>query len=506
MSTIRRNILSNIAGSLWIISLTAIIVPIQIKYLGVEAYGLVGLLATLQMIFSVFDLGLSLTITRSIASDHSDNKSKSTSIVRTATSFYWAMGIVIGILVLSFSNEIAFKWFNESELNKNVLLKSIYIIGICVAFRWPVALYTGILSGLQRQDILNIIKSVSVSIRLVGGIIIIIAFKELVIFLYWIAFSALLEVSLYYYICKSHTPQNYLKPGFEAKVIREVWRFAIAMNVITILSMILINFDRILISKLLTLETLGYYYLAYNVAIGLSLIQSAVNNALYPSFTEDFSKNDYKRLNNNYSNATQVIVYLISLPAFMMICYGYEGLSIWVGVEAAEASSLTLSILALGFLITAIVSNSYIATIAFGRPNIIVYVNIIALLLYMPVMYYMVLENGIIGAALTWLGLNIYYLLVQVPVVHKKILKIHYLKWLIRNVLPFIVVAIICFAGSKVFYNQMFPVYEFIDVAVIILIMSLIYLFVGFQLLSDNNKQHMKELIANSYSLISKVK
>ena len=44
-----------------------VFVPVYISYLGIEAYGLIGLFATLQAWLSLLDLGLSPTLNREMA-------------------------------------------------------------------------------------------------------------------------------------------------------------------------------------------------------------------------------------------------------------------------------------------------------------------------------------------------------------------------------------------------------------------------------------------------------
>ena len=68
MSLARRNIVANLVGGIWITALTLAITPLQVRLLGIEAYGLIGFIATLQIVFTMFDFGLSSTVTREIAS------------------------------------------------------------------------------------------------------------------------------------------------------------------------------------------------------------------------------------------------------------------------------------------------------------------------------------------------------------------------------------------------------------------------------------------------------
>ena len=59
MSTIAKNIFSNLFATAFITVLTLAVIPVQIHILGVESYGLIGFIATLQVVFIVFELGLS---------------------------------------------------------------------------------------------------------------------------------------------------------------------------------------------------------------------------------------------------------------------------------------------------------------------------------------------------------------------------------------------------------------------------------------------------------------
>jgi hypothetical protein len=99
MATVRRNIISNLASGAWIAILTLAITPLQVNILGLEAYGLLGFIATLQMMLSVFDLGLSSTITREIAADHSPGRQRSLPLLRTTATINWAFAVIIGVVL-----------------------------------------------------------------------------------------------------------------------------------------------------------------------------------------------------------------------------------------------------------------------------------------------------------------------------------------------------------------------------------------------------------------------
>ena len=153
MSLVKRNIIANLLGGALLAALTVVITPLQINILGIEAYGVVGFITTLQIAFTAFDLGLSSTITRELAADPSANKQESTGLLRTASTIYGLTAVVIGLLIASLAGQMAHRWFNTHSIDASLLEQSLQVIAVARALRGPVSLYVGVLIGLQRMDV-----------------------------------------------------------------------------------------------------------------------------------------------------------------------------------------------------------------------------------------------------------------------------------------------------------------------------------------------------------------
>src|SRR5207249_6709678 len=65
--SLRRNIAVNYASQVYVALIGIAMVPLYLKYMGIEAYGLVGFFAMLQARSQVLDLGLSPTLGREAA-------------------------------------------------------------------------------------------------------------------------------------------------------------------------------------------------------------------------------------------------------------------------------------------------------------------------------------------------------------------------------------------------------------------------------------------------------
>jgi hypothetical protein len=64
---LRHGLLANFAGSGWSALMQLVCVPLYVKFMGVESYGLIGFYLVFQAMTQVLDLGLSPTLNREMA-------------------------------------------------------------------------------------------------------------------------------------------------------------------------------------------------------------------------------------------------------------------------------------------------------------------------------------------------------------------------------------------------------------------------------------------------------
>ncbi|WBE25080.1 oligosaccharide flippase family protein [Denitrificimonas caeni] len=70
MSLLRHNVIASYVSQIYVAGIGILILPLYIKYMGAEAYGLVGFFTMLQACFALLDLGLTPTIARETARYH----------------------------------------------------------------------------------------------------------------------------------------------------------------------------------------------------------------------------------------------------------------------------------------------------------------------------------------------------------------------------------------------------------------------------------------------------
>jgi O-antigen/teichoic acid export membrane protein len=497
---IQRNILANALGGTTALLLNLLVTPYLLGILGAEAYGLLGLITSLQILFAVFDFGLSTTIVKEIASDTSADRGATRGLIGTLAVVYWGIALILGAALYLNAGWIATRWLHLRELRPEDATLGIRILALSVALRWPVNFYGGVLTGAQKLIRFNVVKVGSAIVRLGGGLAVLLATHDLRTYLWWMALSALLEVAAYAAASLQLHPALRSWPSFEWRALRHVWHFSLSMNLIAMLSMVFTQADRIIISALRPLAELGYYSLAVSVVMSLSVIQGFITTAILPALAADYSAGLGGRLRERYAKATQALIYVITLPACILVFFGYDLLQAWTTTVAAEHAAVVLALLSVGFLFNASVSIAYTLAIASGHTHLPLRVNLLALIGYVPALYFATSRWGIVGAAVVWVFLNAYFLLTLLPLVETRIVRSSVSQWVVANFLPFVARGGVTFAAAAAAAHWLVPRHGPFAAFALCLAASLLYLFWGLHAVTPALRGDVRHLLRSVFS------
>ena len=102
MNRVRSNIVANIAGQAWAVVLALVCTPFYIRFLGVEAYGLIAFFVTLQTLLQLLDLGLGVTLNRELARSRQAPSDDLPALATTLEAWYWILGIALGVVLFCY--------------------------------------------------------------------------------------------------------------------------------------------------------------------------------------------------------------------------------------------------------------------------------------------------------------------------------------------------------------------------------------------------------------------
>ena len=114
---------------------------------------------------------------------------------------------------------------------------------------------------------------------------------------------------------------------------------------------------------------------------------------------------------------------------------------------AAQASS-TLAALALAMLLNSCMQVPYALQLASGQTRVSLWINGVGVLVMVPLLVGLVQAFGIFGGGLAWAAFNTAYFVAAPLLLHRRVLRGHLLRWLVRDTLPFLVLALACFGSA----------------------------------------------------------
>ncbi len=207
--------------------------------------------------------------------------------MRTLEVGYWAIGIVIGIGVLIAAPFIAGHWIKPGTIPVQTIYHAVMIMGVVAAFQWPLSFYDGGLMGLQKQVLSNSIKIGISTLGSFGAVFILWKVSPTITaFFTWQIFVSALALLLFMVSLWRSLPPADRPPVFNPNLLRNIWRFAAGMSGISISAIILTQLDKVILSKLLSLEMFGYYTLAGVVSSVVPIMLAGpIFNAVFPRFT-----------------------------------------------------------------------------------------------------------------------------------------------------------------------------------------------------------------------------
>jgi len=435
MATLRLNITANYIGKMWLAFVSLAFVPLYIRFLGMESYGLIGIYLSLQSLFGLLDLGLSTTLNRELArlsvGEGKAQAQEMRDLVHTLQIIYWGVAIAIGAVVLILAPLISHHWVKAQHLSPNIINQTIIIMGLSIALQWPYALYYGGLIGLQRQVLLNGIVVSLATLRALGAVYILWKVSSTIqAFFYWQMFISTIQTVAAGAVLWRQLPTTDHAVRFRKQALSRIWRFAGGLTGISIVSLALIQLDKVVLSKILPLREFGNYTLAGTVAGGLSFFIAPVFDGIFPRFSQLATLQDVKALSDLYHRSCQMVATII-LPMALVIClFSYQLLFIWTGNSLIAANThWILSFLIMGSAFNSIMNLPYALQLAYGWTRLAFFSNLIASIILIPVIIVLAYEYGAIGGAMVWLALNCGYILISIQIMHTRLLTADKWRW-----------------------------------------------------------------------------
>jgi O-antigen/teichoic acid export membrane protein len=188
---------------------------------------------------------------------------------------------------------------------------------------------------------------------------------------------------------------------FKKALLVPLLKFGGWMTVSNIVGPLMVYMDRFLIGGLISVTAVAYYTTPYEVVTKLWLIPGSLVSVLFPAFSTSFVQEPL-RAKQMFNRGVKYIFLILFPITLIIVTFANEGLTLWIGKDFAQNSTLVLQWLAIGVLINSLAQVPFALIQGVGRPDITAKFHFIELPFYMLILWKFTTAFGIVGASYAW--------------------------------------------------------------------------------------------------------
>jgi O-antigen/teichoic acid export membrane protein len=478
ISGLKVNLAANLIGSGWAMLAQLVCIPLYIKFMGIEAYGLVGFYLMLQAMLQVLDLGLSPTMNREMArySAQPEKADEARDLVRTLEIGYWIIGILIGVAFVAESPWIAVHWIRANSIPVRSVRDAVTLMGVLAFFQWPMSFYQGGLTGLRKQVLFNLLRIIASTATNGGAVLALWLIRPTIhVFFVWLVATNAVMVLVWTVCFWRSLPGGTRSPQLQARLLRNIGYFAAGMSGIATFSLILGQADKLVLSRVLDLTFFGYYSIAGVFGTGLVLIVTSVFNTIFPQFSALVAQGDEEAIIRLYHKGTQLMLLLIIPLTSVLALFSVEVIQLWTrNSEVARNAGPIATVLVLAAAINAVMFLPFTLQLAYGWTSLGLKITMFLTIIVVPAVWVMAKHYGGIGAAYVFLGLQVINMLIGVPLTHRRLLRHEMTKWFLQDIAPPLAASVLVVGLARMFVTTPMPPLLTLGVLLLVLVGALL--------------------------------
>lgn len=400
-STLIRSVAWNFVGTVLPLAVGVVTIPLLIRGLGVERFGVLTIAWMVIGYFGLFDLGLGRAITKQLAENLSSGReSENPEYVWTAMFLMVLLGIVGGG-VLAFAAPYVVGLLHVSAGLSEEARLAMYLMAASVPLVVATSGLRGVLEAYQRFDLATYLR-VPLGVLSYAGPLVVLPFSNsLVIVVAVIAFGRLLALIAHLGFCVHVIPALTARISIMYDKVWPLIRFGGWMSLTNIVGPFMVYMDRFFIGAILGATAVAYYVTPYEMVTKLWIIPGVLLGVLFPAFAAMLAL-ERERTRALVASSVRVLVAILFPLSLFLICFASDLLMVWIGADFAEKSARVMQWLVLGVFINCVAQVHFNLLQAAGRADWTGKLHLFELPVYLGALWVGLDRWGIEGAAVVW--------------------------------------------------------------------------------------------------------
>lgn len=432
---LRDNVAANVAGTAVAAVAAVLSAPLIYRWLGPDAYGLVGIYVLLQTLMPLFDAGITAGLARAVAWHRGRSLGEVRSLLHAAQRP--AVMLALFFLAIAFASaDFASKnWIGHAGIPVAFVRTTLWCMGCALAVRMVGGLWRATLMALELQVRANAIQAFAAVARTFGALVIAYATRTGIVGF----FAFQIPISVVEAACYRHALRQVFSadasPIPRAELKAHV-RFALGIACLSAAWLATSQIEKVLLADRLPLSGYGAYSLGIHVASVILLAVGAVHGAILPRMTRQVAAREDAPLRELYGLATALTV-AMSCAVLVAIVIGGRLLvpSLRVPVDGIDPLHVAW-IYGFGNMAVALLALAYQLQNARGVLRFHAWATGLQALIQVPMMAWAASSGDVVRTAWTFVFVNWLFVVAWIPVAHARFLPGGHLAWLATHLLP----------------------------------------------------------------------
>lgn len=388
----------NVVGQALPILIAIATLPLIIRNLGLERYGLLSLIWVLIGYAGLFDMGIGRALTRLVARGLADGEHEAVSkLVRSGLCLLLGCGALVGLAFAAVAPYLSKNVLNVSPALASEANLSLRLVAVSIPVAMLTSGYTGIMSAHQRFKPLNLIRLCMGLLTYGGPAALSFVTPSLPAAVGLLALMRFGSTVVHALVCKRYCG---LDLGFGMPRRGDVDKLLSLGGWITVsnvVSPLLSYLDRFVVATLVPIGFLAYYATSFDLLSRSMMLPYSITAAMFPIAAAVVPKSEAAtRALREMARALFGVMFPVTFSFFVL---ARPGLSLWLGTDFAFHSVPVLQILAIGVLVNTLAQAPATLIQAAGQPRSMAIAHLIELPIFVLVLWLLTQRYGIVGAA-----------------------------------------------------------------------------------------------------------
>lgn len=382
-------------------------IPIVIHHIGLPKFGVFSLMIMLIGAMTLFDFGLTRSITHSASKYyHENNPTDFLSAIKCGWVILSFIVVLLSVLLFLFSGYVAaFILKTDNSPLYSEVVNCIKITAIALPFVMSQAICSSVMEALSAFKKINLFRTpfwvLMYAIPLIFSL-----FTSNIFYLTASVFSLRILMAIVFYFLmtveiRKFTKRKLLIAPVSKKIVLEIVTYGGWISLGNVIVPVMLYLDRFIVASVVGPDIFPYYGTPYEVISRITVITAAVCGVLFPLLAGTMRNNIIEA--DSYFKKSIFLIFVTTFPcAVIGIVFSKLFLSLWINPDFASQAWPVFSLLLLGFLIYGLFQPAFIWIMASGKPWIVTVVQVFDLLTYIVYLPWLAKHYGIIGAAIGW--------------------------------------------------------------------------------------------------------